>query len=340
MSIKRIVIVTPGFAANEEDSTCIPTLQEYILQVKKSYPLLEVIVITLQYPNSSKPYYWNGVEVFPCHSSIGKIGKWGKAYTLLKKWVTPESIVHSFWLSEASLVVAFYSWFKPVRWISTAMGQDVYKSNKYLRLLNLKKSKVVVLSERSKIALKKRISNEIETVPFGLSLKPMDIQERSIDVLGVGSLIPLKQWDLFFKIIKEITIANPNLSVKIVGDGKLRSELNQQLKDLSLEQNIKLIGEKSRSEVLDLMNQSKVLLHTSATESQGYVFNEAAQMGCFLVSTPVGIAENSSFWFVSENPVDMAKKIKSVLENRIDFEGRMITSIEETVQQYMRLYDK
>jgi len=42
---QTLIILSPGFAANEEDTTCLPAQQSFILTLKKNFPSLNIIVI-------------------------------------------------------------------------------------------------------------------------------------------------------------------------------------------------------------------------------------------------------------------------------------------------------
>lgn len=56
--------------------------------------------------------------------------------------------------------------------------------------------------------------------------------------------------------------------------------------------------EAPRAEMLKLMARSRVLVHPSRYESQGYVFLEALMQGMSVVSYPVSIASPSERWSV------------------------------------------
>ena len=45
---KTFVILTPGFAKDEADSTCIPTQQNFVRALKEIYPQLNIITIYLK----------------------------------------------------------------------------------------------------------------------------------------------------------------------------------------------------------------------------------------------------------------------------------------------------
>ena len=51
---KTFVILTPGFAKDEADSTCIPTQQNFVRALKELYPQLNIIILAFDYPYIQK----------------------------------------------------------------------------------------------------------------------------------------------------------------------------------------------------------------------------------------------------------------------------------------------
>jgi len=55
-------MLTPGFAENETDTTCIPALQIYADALRK-HSGYEVSIVALHYPKKSSVYHWNDIPV-------------------------------------------------------------------------------------------------------------------------------------------------------------------------------------------------------------------------------------------------------------------------------------
>src|ERR1700761_5854311 len=70
MKPEALIILTPGFPANETDTTCIPPQQVFVKALTEVAPRLKIIVLTFQYPFFSMRYEWNGVEVISFGSKI------------------------------------------------------------------------------------------------------------------------------------------------------------------------------------------------------------------------------------------------------------------------------
>jgi glycosyltransferase involved in cell wall biosynthesis len=160
--------------------------------------------------------------------------------------------------------------------------------------------------------------------------------ERPLDVLGVGSLIPVKNWEKWLRVIALATQTFPHLRAELIGSGPERGKLERLAHRLGLSENVRFVGDLPRPEVLARMRDAKVLLHTADFESFGYVLAEAAGSGCRVVSTAVGIAP--TLGVVAENEKSLAKLVVEGL-GALD-EGRPFVpfTMEETAAAYLRVY--
>ena len=344
--MKHIVFVTPGFAASEADTTCIPTLQCYFLKLKSQYPQLKITIVTLEYPHVQTPYLWHGIDVIPCYINrkgvFKSLVKWGKAIRVIRGLhkVDPISLLHSFWLSETSLIAFYYNIMFQLRVIVTLMGQDALKQNKYKTLSRYLKNVVAISKNQASHYHQVNKTAVMDIIPWGIDINLVQKEvERGIDVLGVGNLIPLKNYSFFIDIIEELKESFPELKAVIIGKGEQEAQLKKKVLGRTLEGTIELRGEKDRSEVLATMQKCKVFLHTSNYEGQGYVFYEALEAGAYVVSGDVGCAQKSSQWSVCATKTEMIKAIKEVLTSK-EVGKVKVPKIEETVEQYMRHYKR
>ena len=72
---------------------------------------------------------------------------------------------------------------------------------------------------------------------------------RDIDILGVGSLIPLKQYHLFIEIVHKIRQFLPDIKAALCGKGPEQEDLKTMIAKYNLEANIELTGELSHDKV-------------------------------------------------------------------------------------------
>lgn len=223
------------------------------------------------------------------------------------------------------------------------MGQDVFISNLYLKLINYSHVIVTAPSKNAADIFYQSTGYPVTNIiPIGLDINnfsnKIKKQSRKIDILGVGSLIPLKNYRLFIETIRELVKTHPKIKAVLIGFGKEYYPLEQMIIEYGLENNIELFGKLSRPETIDYMYQSKIFLHTSTYESQGYVFLEALYCGLTVVCFDVGLVEKSNKMFVCTNQDEMHVKLVNLLNSKLDYKPSLMKSIDETVKKFQKLY--
>ena len=90
--------------------------------------------------------------------------------------------------------------------------------------------------------------------------------------------------------------------------GDYLTELKKTVKEYDLESHVEFLGDLSQTEIKDLMNKSKLLIHTSQYETFGLVAIEANSMGVPILSINTGslieVIENNNNGYFSENVLD------------------------------------
>lgn len=345
-TIKHLVFLTPGFPQSEEDSTTIPALQIYIKKLQQSLPEMDITVITFQYPFSNKIYDWNGIKVVPLNGKNQRIKKiliWNKAIKKIKKirQKSPSIVLHSLWIGECSFIGQKLAVKYAVRHITTAMGQDVDSSNRYVKYLKKSNAPIVTLSKNHADLLLKNHALKSKIIPWYIdtSLFPL-MQPNEIDILGVGSLNTIKNYSTYLKVIKELKKFHPNLKVEIIGEGNNRRKLEKIIKHEKLENTVTLIGILANHQVLYKMAKSKILLHTSNYESYGYVFAEALYSGMHIVSFNVGIAQKKKEWSICNTVEEIISTCNELLNIPDQEKKRTLMYLEEeTLYSYLKLYN-
>ena len=294
----NIVLLTPGFAADEKDTTAFPALQLFTKHLLIHYPDLKLQIITFHYPFHEKKYMWNGI---PVHSFAGKGRKWYKPVLWIRILMLlfrlrksgGINVIHSFWLSETVPTGMIFCRLTGIGFLATAMGRDVTGSNKYLRVLRLFTFNLTLISEFQSHCLEKfRKSLIYEVIPFGIEQSYYNkmANDRPVDVLGVGSLNSIKNYDRFIGVIGILAGRFPGIRCRIIGEGVEKSRLEEKAAAIGGGRNIIFAGSLPYEEVIKEMGSAKVLLHTSVFEGQALVITEALAAGQYVVSTPVGIA--------------------------------------------------
>lgn len=337
-----LLLITPGFPANEEDSTCIPPLQGYLRALRKSRPELCISVIATQYPYTSAPYRWNGIEVFP---SDGRITSWRRPLAWLRASRAFDGIrkrgaigaIHSLWLGECAMLAARFSKRCGSRHVLTLMGQDARDGMGWWRRID-PPSATVCLSERHATAFAGMTGGRPDAVvPWGIegTSKVTSADQRDIDLLFVGSMIEVKRPRSFIEVAERVAKERPIRAVMIGAKGQRQAATTYIGGGNGT---IEFHNELPRAEVLAWMARSRILLHPSAFESQGYVFDEALLNGMSIVSGEVGSAAASERWRLANDAGDMVKAVIDLLEHPVSKEALIQRDVNETVKTYLHLY--
>ncbi|MCW8810878.1 MAG: glycosyltransferase [Ignavibacteriaceae bacterium] len=343
-SSKHILLLTPGFPKDENDVSCIPPLQEFLNSFKARFPDSRFSVISLHYPYRNKDYYWNGIRIIPINGKNSRIKKpflWFNTVKQAKNINKNNKIdtIHSLWLGECAMLGNILADKFDCEHICSLMGQDVNSTNRYLKRLINKEIKIVAISENQANLFRDLTKRQVdEIINWGIDDRPINNFERDIDLLGVGSLIPLKNYSLFIRLVEQISKKNPSINCKLVGAGPELSKLKAMVKERKVEKNIELIGLLSRTEIFELMQRSMILVHPSTFEGFGYVFAEALINGMNIVSFNVGCTQNHLKWFIAKDEQDFINIAQDLLKTTLDFVPVNLFPLDETVESYASIY--
>lgn len=341
----HILIITPGFPENENDTSCLPAMYEYFSALLSEHSSPKITVVSIHYPYRNITYYWKGIQVFNCGGGginyPFKILFWIRAifHSLKINKQLKVDVIHSFWLTESALIGSILSKIFNVRHICTIMGQDAKKANTYLKILPLKNIIKVALSEYHSNYFKKSAGLQPNyIIPWGIKAIKVQENKRPIDIIGVGSLIPLKNYKLFIDIVAKLKEDFPSINCILIGEGTEKSELVKEIEKKNLSKNITLTGQLPHEEVLLKMMKSKILLHTSNYESFGLVILEGLASGCYVVCKKVGIAKETKKILIIKNIEDAFLAIKRIINNTKNFSPKIPYPIADTVSSYKKLY--
>lgn len=340
----HILFLVPGFPEDENDFNCIPPLQEFLIKFKSEYPAINISVIAFQYPYQSKTYQWNEIRVFPLNGKnnvLKKILVWLKAISLSSKIhkENPINIIHSLWLGECALIGNRLSKKINIPHICTLMGQDVKTNNRYLKLSESERIRIIALSKNQSDEFFRLTGRRVDDIiHWGIDDQNVDNVERDIDLLAVGSLIPLKNYSLFIELASELKKIYLDLKCKLVGTGPELPKLKTLAKEKGVSENVEFTGLLSRHEIFKLMQKSKILVHPSNFEGSGFVFAEALVNGMNIVSFNVGYARPNSKWFIAKNDKDFFNVIKKLLSTSLDYNSINLFPLQETVEKYSSIY--
>ncbi|NAS89367.1 glycosyltransferase family 4 protein [ANME-1 cluster archaeon AG-394-G21] len=165
-----------------------------------------------------------------------------------------------------------------------------------------------------------------KNIPINKARERLNLPKDKKIILSVGYLEQIKGHKYLINAMKEIVKRRTDVLCIIVGNGKLRNELEMQIKELELEDYIRLAGEKPHQKIPLWMNACDVFVLPSLRESFGVVQIEAMACGKPVVATYNGgseeiiISEDYGLLCEPANPEELAEKILIALDKEWDGE--------------------
>jgi len=321
---ETLVILSPGFPANEADTTCMPPMQLFTKALKDVCPGLNVIVIAFQYPHIRGEYDWNGIKVIALggqnRGKLHRLRTWQKAWTVLRKLKREYNLMGllSFWLGDCAFVASCFAKRNRLTYYTWLLGQDAKAGNKYVNWIKPPGHTLIALSDFIVREFRHNYGIWIsQVIPVGIdpTLFQTAPVKRDIDLLGAGSLIPLKQYHLFVEAVAFLKKSFPGIKAVICGKGPEMENLEALSKKLDLANNLTFAGEQPHAEVLALMQRSKVFLHTSNYEGYGAVLAEALYAGAHVMSFCKPMDKEYRHHHVVKDTKEMNEEIARILKN-------------------------
>lgn len=341
--------MVPGFPGSEVDTSCLPAIQNYVDAFSASRVDLEIHVIAFQYPFFRAEYEWKGATVHALggknRTRMRRAPTWVRAIrTFLRlRRRTDVEVLHTFWLGECTRVGQWLARVFGIRHVASICGQDALSTNPYLPRLRLDDLVLTAGSSfASDVFTQHSGAGSVHVIPLGLDTKHLEAidppPERDIDVIGVGSLIPLKDYSAFLDIVAALKSHVPDVSACIVGGGPQQEALEEDIVRQGLQNNLVLLGHLPRDETFRYMLRSKVFLHTSKYESQGYVFLEALFAGLHVVCYNVGYTGDSDRVFRCRSKQELVDAVTNLLVNPRPSVRQEVLKAEDTVRAFQAIY--
>ncbi len=321
---KTLVILSPGFSENEADTTCLPLQQNLVRGIKENFPQTNIIVLAFQYPYFKKAYGWFDTTVI----SFNGQNKGGIPRLLLRRQIfsalnkikgTSEIIgLLSFWCGECAAVGQAFANKHGLKHFCWILGQDAKKDNKYPGRIHIKPGSLLALSDFLQDEFERNHGIKPQyVIPPGIDPRHFTSLpvHKDIDILAAGSLIPLKQYDVFIEIVARLKSEFPQLKAALIGDGPEKEKLAALISKFKLKDNIILAGERTYAETLQWMQRAKVFLHPSSYEGFGVVMIEALHAGCHVLSFCKPNKKEIEQWQIVASAKEMTEKATAILRN-------------------------
>ena len=199
--------------------------------------------------------------------------------------------------------------------------------------------------------------NKIITIPNGLTLPPMDINNRkhvhNKTILCLARLdIDNKGQDILLNAMPKVLSQVPEVKLWVVGEGRDLEKLKRLVTKLKLNSYVEFKGRIDDSAKFFCMKNSQVLCVPTRTESFGIVNLEAMAYGLPIVTTNVGgipeVVGDSAFLVPPNNPSALANALIQILNDDTlanDFRKKGLKRVKRfdwdaLVKKYEKLYEE
>jgi hypothetical protein len=195
---KAFLVLSPAFPENEQDSNWVPAQQIFVRVFKETHPEIKIFVLSFRFPPFTSVYSFYNCEVRSFgnfkKSPFQRIFIWIRVWKNLCQLSRNYEIVGilSFWYGECALLGHWFSKFYKKKHRAWLMGQDAKKTNPLAKWIGSTGEELIAISDfiQSEFYKNHKIKPQY-MVPLGIYTKlfPPNQENKSIDILGVGSLI-------------------------------------------------------------------------------------------------------------------------------------------------------
>lgn len=256
-------------------------------------------------------------------------------------------------LKFAILSKLFYRWDTPVVFRNAnKMGDFIDTKTKYLlnRFFVNQVEAVVSVSQLCKKDFIRTFNfpaSKIITIPIGVeeqntvSEPPYDlisIFHKYRVLVNIGSLVPEKNHKTLIDIFDAIATDDPSVFLMVIGDGRLRTELESRVSSLSSKDRILFAG--YRSDVLQVLQHAAAFLMPSLIEGLPAVILEAMYCKTPVIANNVGgiseVVNSETGWLIQKNDKSgFINAVHEVLNGGEVIDQKIYNAFQLVTEEYM-----
>lgn len=158
------------------------------------------------------------------------------------------------------------------------------------------------------------------------------IVSGKLNIIALGSLFYGKGYDILISAFAKTGLSKFGCKITIVGEGGQRTKLQAQIDGLGLERSIRLVGQKNKHEIIEIMDSCNLFIHPSRGENFSVAILEGLASGLPVIATLCGgaaqcINENNGL-LVEVGDIDQLEKAIKYMYEHIDEYNNMEISNE------------
>ncbi|MEL6580958.1 MAG: glycosyltransferase [Cyanobacteria bacterium J06621_12] len=235
--------------------------------------------------------------------------------------------LRSLGLLQGKLIVGFRGW--DISWYIKENGESVYQelfatADFFVTNCNFFRDRALKIGcNPDKIAV---LGSGIDCDKF--VFQPRQIPDDGIVRLATtGRLIEKKGIEYAIRAVAILAEQYPQIEYNIIGDGYLKADLQQLIRELGLEDKVNLLGWRQQQEIINILNLSQIFLAPCVTAKDGNqdapvnTLKEAMAMGLPVISTyhggiPELVQSGSSGYLVAEKDAQaIANRLQHLIAN-------------------------
>ena len=154
-------------------------------------------------------------------------------------------------------------------------------------------------------------------------------RDSKLVFVAIGRLIYGKGFDLLIAAFDKLKLTTDLWELNIIGAGEEHDNLQKQINEASLQNNIHLLGYKSKEEIISFLSKSDVFVLPSRSETFGVVYVEAMALGLPVIATvcngPEEFVTKTDGLLIPVDDVDaLADAIKYMFEHYDQYDRKRI----------------
>jgi glycosyltransferase involved in cell wall biosynthesis len=347
---ETIVILTPAFPANEEETYWVTSVQLFTRIFHNEYPEIHLEVLSFLYPYRQSNYNWKEIPVTSFNGMNkrkgARINIWWKVWKKLKEMNRSHKLIgiFSFWCGECALVGSYFGKLHKKKHLCWISGQDARTSNSMVKFIRPKSEELIAMS--AFLAEEFFCNHQIK--PSQIVLNGIDEKQfmqnpgiRQYDLCAAGNLENFKQYEIYVRIIARLKERIYGIKAVHFGLGPEMKRLESLRDQLGLQDSLEFFGGRPQEEVIAAMQQSKVFLHPSSYEGFGAVCAEALYAGAYVISFVDPLKINIPQWQIANDENDMVEKAFRILTDpHMTYTPVMLSSMRNSARSIMELFKK
>lgn len=218
-----------------------------------------------------------------CHSPIGGVLSRLAAREARKQHTKVVYTAHGFHFFKGAPMKNWLMYYSVEKWLSRYTDCLITINEEDYHAAQTKHFRAKKIEKINGVGINKNRFKPIDADLKDQRRKSLGYKKEDFLLIYVGELSKRKNQQLAIKMMKKVIQTIPKAKLLLVGDGELKEQYSQQIKDLHLENNVFLLG--FRTNVDQLMSISDIVISTSKQEGLPVNILEAMGTGLPIIAT-------------------------------------------------------